>query len=207
MIPILITATDKKIIEPCIREIFKSEGCRYPPVFVFNKQNEVVTIDQIREIKSLIRKYSGVKDISIVINDFETAKVEAQNAFLKTLEESGKDVLIILTASNSRSILPTVLSRCRHIKLNYGNKGSYAFIDFRKGLAELFSEFAHVGKNRDLAISICDQIIQTVRKDPSGQNYYFLRQVLKTRSAIEKNNLNPQLGVDHLLIILKKGIV
>ena len=51
------------------------------------------------------------------IIDFDYLGVESQNALLKSLEEPRKDVVFILTSSNTDSVLDTVMSRVTEIKL------------------------------------------------------------------------------------------
>ena len=51
------------------------------------------------------------------IIDFDYLGVESQNALLKSLEEPRKDVVFILTSSNSDAVLDTVMSRVTEIKL------------------------------------------------------------------------------------------
>lgn len=52
------------------------------------------------------------------IIDFDYLGVESQNALLKSLEEPKKDVVFILTSSNTDSVLDTVMSRVTEIKLD-----------------------------------------------------------------------------------------
>ncbi|MBR3341378.1 MAG: AAA family ATPase [Clostridiales bacterium] len=51
------------------------------------------------------------------IIDFDYLGVESQNALLKSLEEPSKDVVFILTSSNTDTVLDTVMSRVTEIKL------------------------------------------------------------------------------------------
>ena len=51
------------------------------------------------------------------IIDFDFLGVESQNALLKSLEEPRKDVVFILTSSNTDTVLDTVMSRVTEIKL------------------------------------------------------------------------------------------
>ena len=51
------------------------------------------------------------------IIDFDYLGVESQNALLKSLEEPKKDVVFILTSSNTDAVLDTVMSRVTEIKL------------------------------------------------------------------------------------------
>ena len=52
------------------------------------------------------------------IIDFDYLGVESQNALLKSLEEPRKDVVFILTSSNTDAVLDTVMSRVTEIKLD-----------------------------------------------------------------------------------------
>jgi DNA polymerase-3 subunit delta' len=48
---------------------------------------------------------------------FEEAHPSAMNALLKTLEEPGPQVILLLTAESAESLLPTIVSRCEVLRL------------------------------------------------------------------------------------------
>lgn len=52
-----------------------------------------------------------------VIQDCDTMNENAQNAFLKTLEEPPRNCLFILTTGHPASLLPTIRSRCQILSL------------------------------------------------------------------------------------------
>lgn len=52
-----------------------------------------------------------------IIKRFDTANVNAANAFLKTLEEPPQNVILLLTANDADTVLPTIASRCRTVNL------------------------------------------------------------------------------------------
>jgi DNA polymerase-3 subunit delta' len=52
-----------------------------------------------------------------LLANFERATTSAANALLKTLEEPGPAVILILTATDPSSLLPTVVSRCQLLAL------------------------------------------------------------------------------------------
>lgn len=52
-----------------------------------------------------------------IIRDFDKVTVEGQNALLKTLEEPKPGVYLLLTTSRPGKVLPTILSRCREVRL------------------------------------------------------------------------------------------
>ena len=76
-----------------------------------------IKIAKIREIiyEASLKPYEARKRV-FIINDAEEMTEEAQNAFLRLLEEPPRNHVFILTASNSAGLLPTVLSRCKILK-------------------------------------------------------------------------------------------
>ncbi len=75
-------------------------------------------IDQIRDLqRSLaLAPYEARYRIALLLR-FQEANTNAQNAFLKTLEEPPEKVILLLTANSAESLLPTVASRCEILRL------------------------------------------------------------------------------------------
>lgn len=75
-------------------------------------------VEQTRELqRSLsLSPYESRYRIAILLR-FQQATVNAQNAFLKTLEEPAPKVVLLLTADSSESLLPTIVSRCEVLRL------------------------------------------------------------------------------------------
>jgi DNA polymerase III subunit delta' len=67
--------------------------------------------------KSVYKPNEGRKTV-IIITGIDTMRKESANAFLKLLEEPSDNVLFILTASKTDQLLPTIISRCQHLRLN-----------------------------------------------------------------------------------------
>ncbi len=81
------------------------------------KDKKNISIAQIRQlIEFLTTKPYSSKYKVVVISQAEKMTTQAQNALLKILEEPPFFAVIILSAKTERSLLPTVLSRCRKIK-------------------------------------------------------------------------------------------
>ena len=80
-------------------------------------QMSQIPIEAIRELKKEIalRPWEGRRRV-VVLAEAERATEEAQNAFLKMLEETPFGSLILLTSVKSEEILPTVLSRCKVLR-------------------------------------------------------------------------------------------
>jgi DNA polymerase III subunit delta' len=78
-----------------------------------------ISIQQIREIEKQLnfRSFSGRKKIA-VLDPATLMNLSAQNALLKTLEEPPQDSLLLLVATNTGGLLPTLRSRC--LRLSFG---------------------------------------------------------------------------------------
>jgi DNA polymerase III subunit delta' len=75
-----------------------------------------IKIAQVRDLiwKLSLKPYSAPLKVAI-INLAQTMNQESQNCFLKTLEEPKKDTILILVSEYTRSLLPTIISRCQII--------------------------------------------------------------------------------------------
>ncbi|HET9869333.1 MAG TPA: AAA family ATPase, partial [bacterium] len=79
-------------------------------------KNEV-TVESVRELdKKLSSAPLSAPWKVAVLPEADRMNRDAQNAFLKTLEEPPAKTLVILLAERSASFLPTVLSRCRPVR-------------------------------------------------------------------------------------------
>ncbi len=75
-------------------------------------------VDQIRELQHdlSLSPYEARYRVAILLR-FEEAHPSASNALLKTLEEPGPQVILVLTADSPESLLPTIVSRCEVLRL------------------------------------------------------------------------------------------
>ncbi|MCA9344285.1 AAA family ATPase [Candidatus Saccharibacteria bacterium] len=79
-----------------------------------------LSIENIREINGFLKlKTTGNSNYrrAVIVEDAQTMGHEAQNAFLKTLEEPPKDTIIILTTTNTELLLPTIQSRVQPLAI------------------------------------------------------------------------------------------
>lgn len=67
--------------------------------------------------KTVYRPNEGRRTV-VILTGIDTMRKESANAFLKLLEEPSDNILFILTASKTDQLLPTIISRCQHIRLN-----------------------------------------------------------------------------------------
>jgi DNA polymerase III subunit delta' len=95
------------------------EKAQHPDFSVVQGEDgQVLKVDQIRELQHALSltPYEALYKIALLLR-FEEANPNAANALLKTLEEPPPQVILILTASDAESLLPTILSRCEVIRL------------------------------------------------------------------------------------------
>jgi len=79
-----------------------------------------ISIESIRNLARFLQlKTIGTAPLrrTIIIEHADALTTEAQNAYLKLLEEPPADTLLIMTASNVRALLPTIRSRVQTIAL------------------------------------------------------------------------------------------
>ena len=127
----------RRIVQLCNCQVSDSacgqcRHCRFveqemiPDFFVIDEPSSI-KIDQIRAAQQFLStKPSFLVRKTLVINQAHMMTEEASHAFLKTLEEPPKGVLIILISSRIDKLFPTIISRCRRIY--FPQKGnSYAF--------------------------------------------------------------------------------
>ena len=86
--------------------------------FVFlEPKNEIISIGQIRELSFWLSFKPFVSRFKVaILDEAQKMTLEAQNCFLKTLEEPKGNSIIILISSLPEILLPTIRSRCQEIK-------------------------------------------------------------------------------------------
>ena len=140
-----------------------------------DKNKSTIGVSSIRTLIEEINKkpFEGDKKVIIIYNAHKMT-VQAQNAFLKTIEEPPKNVTILLLCENLEVILDTIKSRCQIHKLknlnidemkeflseNYSDlstdqiKVILAFSDGIPGKAEKFIKDNNFKDIRDITLEI-----------------------------------------------------
>jgi hypothetical protein len=80
----------------------------------------LIKIEDVRSLNNFLRLTFDQPTL-IVSENIQSATEEALNAFLKNLEEPQDNIYFALTAPTTRSVLPTIVSRCEILK-NTNNK-------------------------------------------------------------------------------------
>jgi len=174
----------------------------------------VVKIADIRELTKLTRLTLNEKT-AMIIKNFENATEEAQNAFLKALEEPQANLYFILTAQTLSPILPTIISRCQVTEISGSTGEADEVFQIPKEEQEKISNFLDAGvgeklaltaniKNRQEATDFINKIlILSHKKLLAGEKVVnLIASAQKTLSALKANG-NIQLQLTNFVVSLE----
>ncbi len=83
-----------------------------------------IKVNSVREIRREVSLAAFGKGRKVfVVLDAETMNDEAANALLKTLEEPPPGTILLLTTSSPENLLPTIVSRCQHLRFGHLGEG------------------------------------------------------------------------------------
>ena len=104
----------KDILEEIQKQLEKK--AQNPYFHIAIPKSIAIRIATIRDIKKelALTLFSGGKRV-VIIFDAHLMNVQAQNAFLKSLEEPPANTVLVLTTSRRDVLLPTIISRCQQI--------------------------------------------------------------------------------------------
>lgn len=199
MLPIIILASEQETVNEYIHNLGIATQDTTTDLVTIHLEGKSISINQVREITGL----SVQRNIryTFIIHDFHAASFISQNALLKTLEDDALYHRFILLAEHSQSILPTIVSRCQLISLIDMSISDYQFVNIDMSIFDMLDRYSTIG-NVDAAISLFDRtIIPFVRHNISKKSMTdVLRQALFVRSLLLRNNMNPQMAVDLMLM-------
>ena len=97
--------------------ILNSSPQNHPDFFYIDPIKNQISIEQIRELiwKISLKPFRSKYKVAIV-DSAHRMTLEAQNCFLKTLEEPKGNSVIILISESENLLVPTIVSRCQKIK-------------------------------------------------------------------------------------------
>ncbi len=102
-----------------------SKALNHPDVHIAEPESKSrrIVIEQIRDLEKELQMRSmlGGKKVGVLF-DADRLRVEAANAFLKTLEEPPNNSLLLLTTTQPEALPDTILSRCISITLSPAQK-------------------------------------------------------------------------------------
>jgi DNA polymerase III subunit delta' len=97
----------------------KIESDNHPDIILLKPSGPFIRIGQIRDLcGTLAMKPYEARLRVVIISDAQAMNPSAGNALLKVLEEPPDRTILILTALQTSDLLPTIVSRCQHIRFN-----------------------------------------------------------------------------------------
>ena len=172
-----------------------------------------VGIGDIREIqKSIFLTPIKSKQKAVILEAFLGMTNDAQNAFLKLLEEPPDNTIIIILTSSLDFVLPTILSRCTVISLNKEEVTTKEIDEYFEifntlkngGTGEALKIAQDYSKDKITALSFLENLMASVHKnlraDKSlGKN---LKNIQKTYTIIKTTNVNVRFALENLFLNL-----
>jgi DNA polymerase-3 subunit delta' len=109
--------TTKSGICGCCKSCSKIKSGNHPDIILIEPTGNFIRIDQIRNLcNTLGMKPYEARLRVVIISDAQAMNPAASNALLKMLEEPPDRTVLILTAVHTSDLLPTIVSRCQHIR-------------------------------------------------------------------------------------------
>ena len=212
MIPVILVSQSRKQTDEFVLSMAAQNEIPSFHIFTYEPEANSITIDQVREAKVLIIR-SSFKKIVVMIR-FDTAKSEAQNALLKTLEEHGDNSIFILVVNSYDALLPTIQSRCQLIRLLPRKTSLSKHFDIFgiQSIEEALSRSALIKKESygeildDIINTLYQDLINNISQSKTDNKKYLsiFNTALDIKKAMVDSNVNPEYAFDQLLIELHK---
>ncbi|WP_339051858.1 hypothetical protein [Candidatus Lariskella endosymbiont of Epinotia ramella] len=153
-----------------------------------SKKNRGILIDEVRVAIQFLQSTPAFGNYRVVIIDSaDYMNSYAANALLKTLEEPGKNTMLILIASGMRNIPATLLSRCRVIKFSQISYSDFCRICGEKSKNLPIEIYNLIGGNVQLLQSILDMEFSGLEKISKIHNFQDINDIIewaKTDSSV-----------------------
>ncbi|GAB6142683.1 DNA polymerase III subunit delta' [Desulfocicer niacini] len=111
--------THKGALEPCMvcSSCKKTIADMHPDILVITPEKDKIKIAGIRDLYHTLASppHEGSHRM-VLVTEAHKMNQEAANALLKILEEPPSGTFFILTAQDLSGLLPTIISRCRHLR-------------------------------------------------------------------------------------------
>lgn len=207
MLPVILSCSDKAQSEEIINKFIADNNISPHSVHRIARaeKKKEIAVSQMRQLNELFYHHHSQQRV-IIIEDFDTASEEAQNALLKILEEKTVNTQFFLVTSNYLSVLPTIRSRSR-IEIMKGDHACDDVEDVTTALLikdpKLLSHSSVVNMNAEKAVQLCDNLIMSLRGhliSDKTQTPHLIKEIIKIKQLLLQNNLNPQLGIDYLIL-------
>jgi DNA polymerase III delta prime subunit len=210
--------SQKEQLKILLKRIFNKDLKESPDIHVLNPEKEnSIGIEEVKELQKAMRykPFQEEKQVGIILQA-EKLTTQAQNALLKTLEETTETSSYILCVDNVRNLLPTIKSRgiviysSSQIEKTSVEEDLENFLDLDP--LEQFNIIEKYSEDKDSSLSFINSLEERFRKrleldikngniDSSQKNLSFLKTVQKSREKISAN-CNRRLTLEAMVVEL-----
>lgn len=208
--PIVLHSPTRAATSKFIDEFIRKNDIKPHFVTHLEPEGKEFSIKQVRELIKLT-VYAQSETQLFVLYKFDTASLEAQNAFLKTLEEHKVTDQFIMEAQQPYRLLPTIVSRSRIVRLSQtGSKGpdrNTELADIMTGAVPPLNHPFFQAQKYENQLEPFDHLITYLRSrlPQSSRATQIIKEVLLARNRVRENNLNAQYALDRILIMVYKS--
>jgi len=191
----------------------------HPDIHILDgKEQTSIGIDEVKKLQSELFFHPFEKNFQIgIVFEAEKLTTEAQNSFLKTLEESSAETVFILCVKNEKNLLPTIVSRSRKIFAPQNGKEvdeKVESFNVNRPLVEVFSKIEKISQDRNKTLDFLKSL-EYIYKEKLEES---ISQMDKDISLLEKENItniqiakmrilangNRRLVLENLILKLRK---
>ncbi len=209
----ILCQTDKKKWGGCAR----CRSCQmvknniHPDLKIILGLNESIKIEDINGEEGIINFLSFYPQLSpariVIMDNADRMTLEAQNAFLKTLEEPPSKSLIILISAQPLKLLPTVRSRLISLRFQRASGNKIAkFLEKEKKIPqEQATSLANLSQGRiGLALRLLDENYLNLRQEAVKDLQNLLTDDLLAKfNYLEQNTADRELLKEKIVIWLE----
>ena len=209
---IIIGKDNEKVRQAAKKIISENKISRFDAEFL--QTEKAVGIADIRGLqqKIILKPIHGIQK-AIILEAFLGITPEAQNAFLKILEEPPASTILIILATSLDFFLPTILSRCNVIyneKIKTLTKedeaiGLKTIEELKKqGVSYALKVSQDNGKTREEALNFLENliIVSEDNLDKDSSLFAILKKMQATYTIIKTTNASPRLCLENLFLNL-----
>lgn len=157
----------------------------HPDTLFMDDHGESIKIDDIRSIIRHTSLNAHGKHRIVVIENAERMPIEAQNSFLKILEEPTGRTLFILSTGQMDHILPTIQSRTRNVYFpNLDNRLIQHYLEEKQTDSRILGDIVTVAQGRPgMAIGLAKN---PVRLEEQLTLYRRIEKMLSENNSVSK---------------------
>ncbi|OGD87209.1 hypothetical protein A2870_03615 [Candidatus Curtissbacteria bacterium RIFCSPHIGHO2_01_FULL_41_11] len=174
-----------------------------PDIFFLRPEKNSITIDQVRKLKQhIFQKPFKEKFKFIVIEDAGSAKIEAQNALLKILEEPPTQAILVLESQNKALFLPTIISRVVIIKTKTNLTSSKILPE--KDLETALLKISEIEDPKQFLdeqiIALTNQLVTNIDSNRASSDKITVIEKYKEAKQMIIQNVNPTFVLTNLVL-------